>query len=296
LLLRTGFNRRLNTVKWGAAFAALLSCAACAPVNILNAITPSGSYNLSKNMAYGDQDRQNLDVYNAISAKADSPIIMFIHGGSWDSGSKDIYKFVGQGFAKDGYTVIIPNYRLYPEALFPDFIHDIALATAWTHRTYPKRKIILIGHSAGAHTALNLTLNDVFLRDAGVNRCAVIAGTVGLAGPYGERPFAKEPFITIFPDRNTGDDAPRNLARHPSPPLLLLTGAADTTVHPDNASLLAQKVTARGGLATSRSYAGVTHTDIVKVLSKFFEKDETVKADILAFIDALPKYADTHCQ
>jgi len=59
---------------------------------------------------------------------------------------------------------------------------------------------------------------------------------------------------------------------------------------------LAQKVTARGGLATSRSYAGVTHTDIVKVLSKFFEKDETVKADILAFIDALPKYADTHCQ
>jgi len=287
---------RLHKIKKGAAIAALLSCAACAPVNFLNAITPSGSYNLSKNIAYGENERQKLDVYKANTDQGGKPLIVFIHGGSWDSGDKNIYKFIGQGFAKDGYSVIIPNYRLYPEARFPDFMTDGAKAIKWIDQNYPGREIVLIGHSAGAHTALNIGLNDDYLGQVGIKRCAKLAGVVGLAGPYGERPFKAEPYITIFPDRNTGDDAPINLARHPAPPLLLLTGADDVTVHPDNSGLLADKVTKRGGIASAKSYAGLSHTGIIQVLSKYFDEDETVKSDILAFIENLPASTGQNCQ
>ena len=171
--------------KKGAAIAALLTCAACAPVNFLNAITPSGSYGLSNDIAYGDHARQKLDVYTANSDTGEKPLIVFIHGGSWNSGDKNIYKFLGQGFTQEGYSVIIPNYRLYPEARFPDFMTDGAEAVKWVDQAYPDRDIILIGHSAGAHTALNIALNDVYLMQVGLDRCTKLAGVVGLAGPYG---------------------------------------------------------------------------------------------------------------
>jgi len=69
----------------------------CSPVGFLNTITPSSSFSLAKNISYGELDRQTLDVYAATTAKADAPVIVFIHGGSWKDGSKNIYKFLGEG-------------------------------------------------------------------------------------------------------------------------------------------------------------------------------------------------------
>jgi len=214
--------------------------------------------------------------------------LIYIHGGSWGSGDKKIYKFVGQAFSDAGYNVVIPNYRLYPDVIFPAFIEDAAKAVAWTATQYPERAIIIIGQSAGAHSAASLGLNPKFLAEAGVDRCARISGVIGLAGPYGERPFKAEPFITIFPDRNRGQDAPLNLVENPAPPFLLLTGAADTTVHPDNSPLLAKAISERGGVATSKAYPEVEHSEILKYLSQYFDDDETVKADMLGFIAAQP--------
>lgn len=274
----------------------LFIVAACAPVVLLNTFTPSGDFNREKNVPYGELPRQVMDIYRADTAKADTPVIVFIHGGSWSTGHKDIYKFIAQGFTKDGYSVVIPNYRLYPEVKFPAFIEDVAGAVALAVQTFPDRRLVIIGHSAGAHSALNLALNDNFLAKVGVDRCTYIAGVIGLAGPYGERPFTEEPFITIFPDRNMADDAPLNLARFPAPPLLLMTGADDTTVHPRNSPMLADAVTLRGGVATSKTYPGLNHTGIIKVISTFFDEDASVRADIEAFINDLPTDPSNTCR
>jgi len=269
--------------------AAITTLAACAPVTILNGITPSSSFEKTKNVAYGEAKHEVLDVYRSEKPKADAPVLVFIHGGSWDSGSKNIYKFLAEGFTRSGYDIVVPNYRLYPEAKFPNFLHDNAKAVAFTQKTFPGRQIVLIGHSAGAYNVLMLGLRDEYLSEAGVDRCASIAGVVGLATPTGVVPLESARLIEIFPDRFTADDAVLNNVTGPSPALFLGHGERDTTVYPVNSTTLAEKVVARGGAATVEVYPGQNHIDVVKIISRHFDDDATLKADIVNFIDGLPK-------
>lgn len=267
---------------------AMMSLAACAPVTILNGITPSSTFDRTKNLSFGDGERDKLDIYRTETPKENAPVLMFVHGGSWDSGSKNIYKFLAEGFTKSGYDIVVPNYRIYPNAKFPDFLEDNARAVAFTVETFPNRKIVLVGHSAGGYNVLMLGLRDEFLSGAGVDRCAVISGVVSLAAPVGLTPLDSKPLTDIFPDRFTADDAAINNVTGPTPPIFLGHGEKDTTVNPLNASKLAEKIVARGGVAQSKVYPGQSHVDVVKVISRHFDGKVTLKADIINFIDNLP--------
>ena len=275
--------------------AAITTLAACAPVAILNGITPSSSFEKTKDVSYGAEKHEVLDVYRSQAPKTGAPVIVFVHGGSWDSGSKTIYKFLAEGFTRSGYDVVVPNYRLYPAAKFPNFLHDNAKAVAHTVKTFPDRKIVLLGHSAGAYNVLMLALRDEFLAGVGVDRCAVIAGVVGLATPTGVIPLESARLIEIFPDKFTGEDAVLNNVTAPAPALFLGHGEKDTTVYPINSTALAEKIVARGGTAQVEVYPGQNHIDVVKVLSRHFDDDATLKADIVKFIDALPA-SETSCR
>ena len=134
-----------------------------------------------------------------------------------------------------------------------------------------------------------LGLRDEYLSEAGVDRCASIAGVVGLATPTGVVPLESARLIEIFPDRFTADDAVLNNVTGPSPALFLGHGERDTTVYPVNSTTLAEKVVARGGAATVEVYPGQNHIDVVKIISRHFDDDATLKADIVNFIDGLPK-------
>ncbi|MBL4854755.1 MAG: alpha/beta hydrolase [Robiginitomaculum sp.] len=279
---------------------ALFLFAACAPVKFLNTITPSGSYKLAKNVSYMDSEtdgeRQKLDIYQPKQPKANAPVVVFIYGGSWDTGNKNIYKFVGEAFAAQGYTTVIPNYRLYPEVKYPEFINDTAAAIAYTAKRYPEQGLIVIGHSAGAYNAMMVTVEPEYLRAQGLDVCQAIAGMVGLAGPYGAFPLKAEPFVTIFPDRHTADDAPVNLVNGPTPPLFMAIGDKDTTVSELHSLKLQEIIRARGGLASFKTYPGLNHTDVVKVLSRYFDDDSELKDDILNFIATNSEKRDNYCQ
>ena len=69
----------------------------------------------------------------------------------------------------------------------------------------------------------------------------------------------------------------------------MMNGGDDTTVGPKNAEQLAAKVSARGGRAELKIYDGVDHTEAVQFLSRHFDGKATLKADIISFIDSLPK-------
>ena len=263
--------------------------AACAPVTILNSITPSGSFSKAKDVSYGDLDRQKLDIYKAAKPRANAPVIIFTHGGSWSEGSKDIYKFVAEGFTSEGYDIVVPNYRLYPEAVYPQMIEDTAKAIAYAAKQYPDRALVIMGHSAGGYNTLMASLNKSYLAAEGVSVCERIAGIISLAAPVGAEPLTDEPYITIFPDRFTSDDAPIAYANVSSPPVFLMHGSKDDTVNPLNAKDLAAKIQARGGQAVLKIYEGRSHTDGVKLLSRHFDGDAPLKSDILAFIESLPQ-------
>ncbi|MCF6274986.1 MAG: alpha/beta hydrolase, partial [Robiginitomaculum sp.] len=266
-------------------FASTLFLASCSGVSILNTITPSGSYTLAKNISYSDGARQALDIYTPDTPKANAPVVVYIYGGSWDSGDKKAYKFIGEAFASEGYTTVIPNYRLYPEAVYPAFVKDTAAAIAFTAKRFD-RPVVVISHSAGAYNAMMVMVDPAYLNAQGRDVCGTIAGTVGMAGPYGAFPLKEEPYITIFPNKHMGDDAPVQRKLGPTPPMFLPIGDKDTTVSDLHSRELAKKVEARGGKVEFKLYPDLNHTDMAKVLSKYFDDDATLKADILAFIKA----------
>ena len=286
----------MNLGKYISASFAATFLVACSPVGFLNSITPSSSFSLEKNVSYGELDRQKLDVYTSQAPKADAPLIVFVHGGSWKDGSKDIYKFLGDGFAREGYDVVIPNYRLYPETKFPGFVEDAALAISYASKRYPDRSLAVMGHSAGGHMVTLLGMDGRYLEAAGVDMCSRISSIVGLAPPTGAYPLKEEPYITIFPERFGGQDAPLNNVNAPSPAMFLMNGGKDTTVGPKNSEELAAAITARGGNAVYKFYPELNHTEPVKVLSKYFDEDSTLKADIIGFIGAQARKQNGFCQ
>ncbi|MEO9167452.1 MAG: alpha/beta hydrolase, partial [Aestuariivirga sp.] len=79
---------------------------------IFNALVPkdSGSKLLAKDVAYGSDPRLKLDIYAPTEGQGPWPVIIFVHGGSWSSGNKNPYEFVGRALAAQGFLTILPNY------------------------------------------------------------------------------------------------------------------------------------------------------------------------------------------
>jgi len=189
-------------------------------------------------LPYGELPRQHLDVYSPPHAVM-RPVVIFWYGGSWVEGSKASYRFVGTTLAQRGFVAVLPDYRLYPQVTFPAFDEDGARAVAWVEQHVQEhggdpQHIILMGHSAGGHTAAFLAFNHAFLKRFGADpRC--IAGLVGLSGTYVLEP---DPGVerAAFPAPYTERDwQPIQFVDAQAPPTLLLHGADDRDVLPEEA-------------------------------------------------------------
>jgi acetyl esterase/lipase len=124
-----------------------------------------------------DTNHHRLDVYEPKKeSSALRPVVLFIHGGSWDSGSKDdfIYKAIGRRLAKQGFVGVVISYRLSPQALVPQQADDCVRALAWTVANIKEyggdpARIVLMGHSAGGGlAALLATGSDTLLAKHGL--------------------------------------------------------------------------------------------------------------------------------
>lgn len=256
--------------------------------SVLNFITPSSSYTLEKNFPFGPNPRDRVDFYIAKESDDTKPLLVFIHGGGWDSGDKSMYTFLAEGLTTRGYDVAVPNYRLYPEVKYPEFLTDNARAIAAIHKRYPTRYLVLIGHSAGAYNALGMVFKPDYLETEGVLSCYTIRGIVSLAGPTGALPAESEPTITIFPERLQGDDSYLKYTDQPLPPMYLLNGSADDSVHPNNARELAKALDGRG-IATVNIVDSANHVDPISQFSTRGFLKGPIKEDVISFIESLPE-------
>jgi acetyl esterase/lipase len=257
----------------------------CSALDVLDAVVPGSGYVADTDLPYGDGARHRLDVYRPLAAAPGpaAPVIVFFYGGNWESGERRHYRFVGQGFANQGFVTVVPDYRLYPEVRYPAFVEDGAAAVAWVVRNIARfggdpGRIILVGHSAGAHTALMLALNPAFL---GADRTA-LAGAVGLAGPYDFEPRGRNRDI-LAADAGGPSSMPIDYVDGAGPPVLLLTGDADPTVSPANSARLAARIRARGGRVRVIEYAGVGHAKILAALAAPLTWLLPVRQDVAAF-------------
>ncbi|KAK9762624.1 hypothetical protein K7432_011467 [Basidiobolus ranarum] len=114
-----------------------------------------------------DVKKPQLDLYLPSTQETELvPVIFFIYGGSWSSGSKLMYTLVADTLRKQGYLVVVPDYRKYPEVKIEQIYEDVAQALVWTHKNVKKyggnpSRISVMGHSAGAHLGVQIILNDI---------------------------------------------------------------------------------------------------------------------------------------
>lgn len=214
-----------------------------------------------------------LDVYRPPGAQA-LPVVVFFHGGSWKTGTRGQYAWVGRALARQGVVAVVPDYRKSPQVGLDGFMGDAARATAWAQRHAAAlggdpRRVLVMGHSAGGHIAALLATDAHWLRDAGLPP-HTLCGAVGLAGPYDFLPLTDPDLRAVF-----GDDPAQQRRSQPvafvdggAPPMLLLQGDADRVVQPRNAVALETALVAAGVPVQRRSYAGVGHLGLLLALRR----------------------------
>jgi acetyl esterase/lipase len=288
---------RLATRLAIAVTAGLLSACSAITFGIANAPASFGPFERKADLAYGPEKRQKLDVYvpntegPADVALANRPVVIFWYGGSWQGGSKSDYRFVGAALAERGFITVLPDYRLYPEVKFPDFLDDAAHAVAWVQEHAQEfggdpRRVVLMGHSAGAHTAAYLALNRDFLAKRGA-KPEWIVGLVGLSGPYALAPNTRALNRIFAAPWGESDWQPVRFVTAKAPPTFLAHGLSDSIVSVRQAEQLRDALQAKGVRVETELYPDKGHAATVAGFSKPARGTAPTLDETVAFLGSL---------
>ena len=135
-------------------------------------------------IAYGEHPRQRLDLFRSKDDQS-GPLALFIHGGYWMSFDKDHFSHMARGMEFHGVPVAVPSYRLAPDVRISDIIEDLRQCCLFLWQRHGSR-LVIAGHSAGAHLAAAMLATDWKAR--GAPEDLVIAG-LGVSGIYDMRPL-----------------------------------------------------------------------------------------------------------
>lgn len=259
---------RANLISVLSAFVGL--AAGCSPLRVAEDLLLRDHFIRAENLSYGEGARDQLDVYLDDFVPELAPVVVYLYGGRWQDGSKDQYRLLGDALTRHGLVLVVPDYRLYPEVEFPGWVEDAARAVRWTEENIQRfggdpRRIWVIGHSSGGHTAALLALDERYLRDAGVSTGAV-RGFVSLAGPVDTVWTDEDVQALMGPREGWPATYPAMHIDGTEQPILLLHGSDDETVSPSNSVRLAERIQDQGGCARSLVYPGIGHVRIAVAL------------------------------
>ncbi len=280
----------LDTVRRRLLGIAPVLLAGCSPVAALNALVPSGTHRLQPGLAYGDDPRHRLDLYRPLAVDASTPLVLFFYGGSWNSGERGTYRFVGEALASRGIACAIADYRLYPQVRYPDFLRDCAAALAWLLREsarleLPTRRVFVMGHSAGAYNAAMLALDTRWLSAHGLAP-ERLAGWIGLAGAYDFVPIRNPDVQPVFHHPDVPRESqPIAYASRSRLPALLGAPTEDDLIDPvRNTGGLAAALAAAGAPVQSKRYPNTNHLSILGAFAAPLSWIAPVRDDVVAFI------------
>ena len=272
---------------------------ALSALSIVNGLTASGGVTVSKNILYGDQPTQDLDIYypKALSQAMKSqqtitntyPMVVFVYGGSWETGTKEEYAFVGQSLAQAGYVTAVVNYRKAPEHVYPDYVEDTAQAIAWSYKNAASlhadpNRLAVVGHSAGAFNVVAAVSNEDFLAPYGIKPNDIKA-VVGIAGPY-SYDFRKFDSVTAFGANATPDQVmPDRQLKGPQPPYLLLTAENDKTVYDTNTIKMTKALKDFGATVENGEIKGASHATSIGAMAPPLRWLNDVRAQVLTYLD-----------
>lgn len=148
-------------------------------------------------LPYGDTPPERLDYFPTRQDAA--PLLVFIHGGYWRSLDKSDFSWLAPHFTQHGVALALTNYALAPAATIEDMVRQQLKALAWLYRNgdrlgFDPERIVLVGHSAGAHLAamLQAALWPVYAADL---PATLVKGALAISGIYDLAPLLRAPFI-----------------------------------------------------------------------------------------------------
>jgi arylformamidase len=238
-------------------------------------------------IAYGLTPGQRLDVFPCEEAAA--PVLVYIHGGWWRSLDKSDQSLVAPAFVRGGATVVVVNYDLCPGVGIDAIALQMTQALAWVWRHIgrwrgDRRRIVLAGHSAGAHLAAMLLCCD-WSKVAPDLPADLVQAAVGLSGVYDLEPLAHTPFLQADLRLDAAQVARLSPARFPAPRgarFAALVGAQESEEFLRQNALLAQ-AWGRGVVSVTEALPAVNHLTIVDALA---EPGTRVQALLWELMDA----------
>jgi len=277
-------------LKWVFVGGLLCLLMGCSPLKVLNALTPGGTFSRTADISYGSDPRNRLDVYTPTHAANDAPVVVFFYGGSWNSGSRSEYSFVGEALASRGIVAVLADYRLYPQVHYQGFLEDSASAVGWTREHIGEyggdaSRLYVMGHSAGGYNAAMLALDPKWLASVGM-KPSMLRGWIGLAGPYDFLPIENPDVKPVFYFPNSPPDSqPINHVSAASPPALLIAATDDTLVNPQrNTGGMARRLREQGVPVRELYFSKPGHATLVASLSRPMRSLAPVLDEVVSFI------------
>ena len=132
-----------------------------------------------RDIAYAEprNERQLLDVYRP-AAGQNHPVVVWVHGGGWAAGSKAAVDHKPAVFVEKGFVFVAMNYRFVPAVTMDEIVRDVARSVGWVHRNIADhggdpRRLLLMGHSAGAQLVALLCTDSRYVEAERVPRSAI---------------------------------------------------------------------------------------------------------------------------
>lgn len=257
----------------------------------LNATASHTGLDVRTDVVFDREHGLAMDVYAPAGAH-DLPVVVFFHGGSWQDGKRQWYRWMGEALARQGLVVAIPDYRKYPQVRMAGFMTDASRAVAWMHAHAAdyggdREAMFLMGHSAGAHIAALLATDARWLGGVGMP-ARTLAGFIGLAGPYDFLPLTDPAFIDMFGASTAAQASsqPVNFVDGDEPPMLLMQGTDDHYVKAENALSLARHMRARHESVEVRMIPGMGHVRLLLEFAYPWRRGSSAVRDTVAFIRA----------
>lgn len=257
------------------------------PAVLLNLGVPRAGYRVEHDIAYGPHPRQRMDLYRPEESRTrdrGAPTLLFFYGGAFRAGRKSEYRFVGEALTKAGMAVAIPDYRIYPEARFPNFLQDGAKAAAKIlELNIAPGGLFLMGHSAGAYIAAMLGANESYLRACGVDRSSV-GGVLAFSGRYHDSALQDATAEAIFCGPARDETRPASFLGGHCPPYFLAAGARESQIVLASKTDLAAHLRRTGNEVGEHTYAGIGHAAIIAALTPRRRANTQVLHDIVRFV------------
>ncbi|MET0618062.1 MAG: alpha/beta hydrolase [Luteibacter sp.] len=254
----------------------------------MNARQSSEGIAAHRDIVYDTIHGTALDVYAPAQA-VHAPVVVYFYGGSWMSGKRQWFRWVGEALAAHGVVAVVADVRLWPAAGMDGFLRDAAKAVRWARDHAGEfggdaSDEFVMGHSSGGQVAAMLAVDRQWLATVDM-RPRDLAGFIGVAGTYDFIPFDEPGFADIF-GRTPAEQArsqPINFVDGDEPPALVLQGERDTVVSPAEAISFEGRYRQQGEAVELKLYPGLGHEGLLFALGRR-SASAPVLGDALDFI------------